>query len=84
MGVGGRSRMSETSYEAFMRREAKIGTTAFQRFCVRRARLKRKLECGHWIDGSEPYRYGVWKHYGDDRIWQRTDCEECARVDARY
>lgn len=76
--------MSVASYEAFLRREQRIGTTAFQRFCTRRARLKRTLECGHVVDASEPYRYGVWKLYGDTEISQRRDCEFCARSDIRY
>lgn len=54
---------------------------AFVRDCVRRARLKRRCDCGHWIDGAEPYRYQVWKLNGDRQITQRTDCEWCARQD---
>lgn len=72
----------DASYDAFMRREARIGTTAFQRFCTRKSKLKRKLECGHYIDASEPYRYGVWKLYGSE-LEQRRDCEFCAREDLR-
>lgn len=75
---------TDPTYEAFLLREARIGTVAFARTCTRRSSLKRKLECGHWIDGSEPYRYHVSKHYGDAEISQRRDCEFCAREDTRY
>lgn len=57
---------------------------AFHRVDVRRTRLKRRLDCEHVIDGSEPYRYQVFKLNGAERITQRTDCEFCARVDAAY
>lgn len=57
---------------------------AFHRVDLRRTRLKRRLDCGHVIDGSEPYRYVVWKLNADVRISQRLDCEPCARRDARY
>jgi hypothetical protein len=58
---------------------------AFARTEHRHARLKRQVDCGHWIDGTEPYRYQVWKLNCDPRgvIHQRTDCEFCARRDAR-
>ena len=56
---------------------------AFARECVRRALLKRRCDCGHWIDGGEPYRYQVWKLAGASSIDQRTDCEFCARGDLR-
>lgn len=52
----------------------------FARSCTRRRRLKSRLDCGHVIDGTEPYRYQVAK-YPDAPLWQRTDCEQCARVD---
>lgn len=57
--------------------------TAFERTATRAARLKRKLDCGHWIDGSEPYRYQVWRTNDQPRgvLSQRTDCEFCARGD---
>lgn len=57
---------------------------AFHRVDSRRTRLKRRLDCGHVIDGSEPYRYVVWKLNGDVGITQRLDCETCARRDASY
>jgi len=57
---------------------------AFYRVAVRRARLKRRLDCGHVIDGSEPYRYQVFKIREDVSIMQRLDCEPCARVDGCY
>lgn len=58
---------------------------AFARTETRRRRLKCRLDCGHWIDGSELYRYQVWRVNGDPRgvIRQRTDCEPCARIDLR-
>lgn len=56
---------------------------AFSRIADRRALRKRRCDCGHWIDGSEPYRYQVWKQNGDETISQRTDCEACARADLR-
>jgi hypothetical protein len=64
------------------------GSVAFGRTCTRAARLKRRCDCGHWVDGSrtgtELYRYQVWKLVGATELEQRTDCEPCARVDARY
>lgn len=55
---------------------------AFERSCTRRTRLKRgPLDCGHVIDGSEPYRYQVWKVPGTRGVEQRLDCEFCARDD---
>lgn len=55
---------------------------AFSRTCTRRTRLKRgPLDCGHVIDGTEPYRYQVWKVSGTVGVEQRLDCEFCARVD---
>jgi hypothetical protein len=59
---------------------------AFHREERRRSRLKRLCDCGHWIDGTEPYRYQVWRLISDPRgaIRQRLDCEFCARVDSRY
>jgi hypothetical protein len=57
---------------------------AFHRVDRRRTRLKRRLDCGHVIDGSEPYRYVVFKLNGADRIVQQLDCEFCARRDDSY
>lgn len=55
---------------------------AFERSCTRRTRLKRgPLDCGHVIDGSEPYRYMVWKVPGTVGVEQRLDCEFCSRRD---
>ena len=67
----------------YQERERWLAAIAFARTCTRRARLKRPLDCGHVIDGSEPYRYQVWRVNGDPRgaISQRTDCEFCARHD---
>lgn len=67
-------------YLAWLRRQTVV---AFARTCYRRAKLKRLCDCSHWIDGSEPYRYQVWKMNGDAAITQRTDCEHCARRDLR-
>jgi hypothetical protein len=55
----------------------------FSRLERRRTRLKRALDCGHVIDGSEPYRYQVWKMPGTVGVEQRADCEFCSRVDER-
>ena len=65
---------------------AKQDAYAFYRVVTRRAKLKRELTCGHWIDASEPYRYQVWRvnNMPRGKIEQRTDCEFCARVDANY
>ena len=53
---------------------------AFARSETRRTRLKRgPLDCGHVIDGSEPYRYHVWKVRGTAGVEQRRECEFCAR-----
>lgn|GEM_PF-6236031 len=57
---------------------------AFYRVVVRRARLKRRCDCGHVIDGSEPYRYQVFKLRCERWITQRLDCEPCARADGCY
>lgn len=67
-------------YLAWVKRQ---GALAFARVSDRRARLKRRCDCGHVIDGSEPYRYQVWKYNGDAELSQRTDCESCARRDLR-
>lgn len=67
-------------YLAWLKRQ---GALAFSRIAHRRANLKRLCDCGHWIDGSEPYRYQVWKNNGDAGLTQRTDCEPCAREDLR-
>lgn len=69
------------SYYSWLARQ---GALAFSRIAHRRAKLKRRLDCGHVIDGSEPYRYQVWKGNGDAGLTQRTDCEFCARGDSRY
>lgn len=79
-GVGVSAVPSDAEYE-WQLYEKWLAAYAFVRSCVRRARLKRRLDCGHWIDGSEPYRYQVWKLNGDREISQRTDCEFCARGD---
>lgn len=57
---------------------------AFERVETRKSILKRYLDCGHWIDGSEPYRYQVWKRNCDPELTQRLDCEFCAREDQAY
>jgi hypothetical protein len=62
----------------------KLGSFAFHRVEVRHTRLKRRCDCGCWVDGSEPYHYQVWKLVGAAGIEQRLDCEFCARVDGRY
>lgn len=59
---------------------------AFYRTERRKTRLKRLCDCGHWIDGTEPYRYQVWKLRSSStaRVEQRLDCEFCARADNAY
>lgn len=72
--------------EAYLEWEEKQRAVAFERSETRKARLKRKLDCGHWIDGTEPYRYSVWRTNDMPRgtIEQRLDCEFCAREDNHY
>lgn len=64
------------------------GTVAFSRTCTRAARLKRRCDCGHTVDGSRDrdqlYRYHVAKVIGEPGLVQRTDCDPCSRADARY
>lgn len=62
------------------------GGFAFYRLERRKTRLKRLCDCGHWIDGTEPYRYQVFRLLADPRgvIRQRLDCEFCAREDNAY
>lgn len=52
---------------------------AFSRIETRRRRRKVRLDCGCWIDGSEPYVYQVWRVASDPRgvIRQRLECEHC-------
>ncbi len=58
---------------------------AFKRSETRRTILKRgPLDCGHVIDGTEPYRYFVGKFNGDAELIQMRDCEFCARSDLRF
>jgi hypothetical protein len=59
---------------------------AFYRAESRKSRLKRLCDCGHWIDGTEPYRYQVWKLRPSQSrgVEQRLDCEFCARTDNSY
>lgn len=73
----------ELAYRAELEREFAF---AFHRSETRRTRLKRRCDCGHWIDGTEPYRYSVWRVNSDPAgvIQQRLDCEFCARADNRY
>jgi hypothetical protein len=75
------STYDETAEIEWRLHERWLAAYAFARTCTRRARLKRRCDCGHYIDGSEPYRYIVWKLNGDAAITQRTDCEFCARAD---
>lgn len=75
--------VSSVEYQDYLAWEARQAQAEFERQCLRRRRFKTQLDCGHWIDGSELYRYQVWKFRGET-IGQRTDCEVCARVDNRY
>lgn len=72
-----------TDEEEWQEYERWLGAYSFQRIEVRKRRLKTQLDCGHWIDGSEPYRYMVWRTNGmpRGRVEQHTDCEFCARRD---
>lgn len=71
-----------STFEEWAARETRRQSRpAFARVCVRRRKLKTRLDCGHVIDGSELYRYQVWKWFGGG-LEQRMDCELCARVDA--
>ena len=74
----------DDDYLDYLEWEKVRATPEFSRTVVRRRKLKVKLDCGHWIDGSELYRYQVWKYRDDPGITQRTDCEPCAREDNRY
>lgn len=56
----------------------------FYRIEYRKTRLKRLCDCDHWIDGTEPYRYIVGKLRGKTELFQRLDCEFCAREDNHY
>ena len=56
----------------------------FHRIARRRARLKRRLDCGHVIDGTEPYRYEVGRLAGTTGLVQSLSCEFCARADDSY
>lgn len=76
--------LTDAELEDYLKWIKKQDSTEFHRIDERKTKLKRKLDCGHWIDGSEPYRYQVWKHSSEDGIGQRTDCEFCARQDASY
>jgi hypothetical protein len=60
---------------------------AFGRTETRHTRLKRLCDCGHVIDGSEPYTYSVWKTHGDQQrgVEQLVQCEPCSVSDGyRY
>jgi hypothetical protein len=74
----------EDDLESYLAWEEQQSQPAFFREEVRHACLKRLCDCGHWIDGTEPYRYMVWKDRGTPGILQRTDCEFCARKDNSY
>jgi hypothetical protein len=77
------SSSTDTAPADYLAWEARRSRPEFARACVRRRRLKARMDCGHTIDGSELYRYQVWK-YVDEPLGQRTDCEVCAREDNRY
>ena len=75
--------MSEADYREWA---AKQAAYAFYRVDRRKRRLKFRADCGHLVDGTEPYRYIVSRINGWPRgvIEQRTDCEFCARADEGY
>lgn len=70
--------------EDYLRWEAKQTDVAFERTETRRTRLKRRLDCGHVIDGGEPYRYHVHKVHSAVTLTQLSTCEPCARTDVSY
>lgn len=72
---------AESDADAWHELERWLDGYSFSRTETRRAMLKRLCDCGHWIDGSEPYRYMVWMLRRDRVLTQRTDCQFCARVD---
>lgn len=65
--------------------ERLLGADAFHRTETRHALLKRRLDCGCWIDGGEPYIYSVWRVNDQPPgvISQLTACEFCSRGDWR-
>lgn len=76
---------NDPEYWAWLEAELRSHRPWFARTEYRHTRLKRRLDCSHWIDGGEPYRYQVWlERDSGARIAQRTDCEFCARRDNRY
>lgn len=76
--------MTDDEYWEYIEWEKRQATPCFSRAVVRVRKLKAKLDCGHWVDGSDLYRYMVWKYPDDPEISQRTDCEVCARRDMSY
>jgi hypothetical protein len=62
----------------------RTGTLAFFREQVRHSIKARTLDCNHRIDPREPYRYEVWKVYGERGVGQRRECDVCKRRDSRY
>lgn len=72
----------ERALHEYLAWERAAAMPAFERTEERKTILKRRCDCGHWIDGSEPYRYQVWKMRDALQLEQRRDCEFCARVDS--
>lgn len=66
-------------HELAVATERDANRLSFSRVETRRRRRKIRLDCGCWIDGSEPYVYAVWRVASDPRgaIRQRTECEHC-------
>jgi len=72
--------------ESYLEWQEKQDSYAFFREETRKRRLKFRADCGHLVDGTEPYRYQAWRINRMPRgvIEQRTDCEFCARKDVSY
>jgi hypothetical protein len=76
----------ELDLEEYLAWEERQMEFAFHSVRIRKRRLKFRADCGHLVDGTEPYRYTVYRvnNMPRGRIEQRTDCEFCAREDQVY
>lgn len=76
--------MVDEKLEEYLAWERLQDRPAFARTETRHTKLKRRLDCGHVVDGTEPYRYHVHKDRGREGVVQETACELCARRDNAY